>query len=187
MELFSFEPYDEFLSFVCVFVCHYFCSVGIWLGTSGGAVWDLIAATTLTLTPGVCLIVLMMWQRKLMLQRWCNQNSPNHSVTLNWPGEKKKLLKQQRCVVDTLSVATHRQRSIPSSAYLCEWQSSTVPLNCSLYSPRKNARHLSDECILLFKQICVWNKCLPWGRAKINAYQWVTLSFARYTLSGGVH
>lgn len=76
-------------------------------------------------------------------------------------------------LVDTLSVATRRQRSIPSPTYLCEWQSSTVPLNCSLYNPRKNVWHLSDECILLFKWICVWNRCLSWGWAKINAFQWV--------------
>lgn len=69
-------------------------------------------------------------------------------------------------LVDTLSVATHRQRSIPSHAHLCEWQSSTVPLNCGLYSVRKNVWHLSDECILLFKWICVWNRCLSWEEQK---------------------
>lgn len=36
---------------------------------------------------------------------------------------------------------------IPSPAYLGEWQSSTVPLNCSLYSLRKNVRHLLVACV----------------------------------------
>lgn len=96
LKSFSLEPYDEFLSFVCVFVSHYFCSVGIWLWTSGEAVRGLIATMTLTLTPGVCFIVLMMWQRKLTV-RWRNQNSPKYFVTLNWPGEKKVIKTTKVC------------------------------------------------------------------------------------------
>lgn len=176
-------------SCVNVFVMHFhhswYLALNIWvLQEVLSCPWPWLSS--LEIAP-LCIVLLECWQKKL-------RSFIPFFFILKWPVQmqfkkiKYALSNVREFGCRHLVLATHRQRStthIPSPTYLSEWQCSTVPLNCSLYSQRKNVWHLLVACVLLYKwmSVCVCLKYMSVPRISKN--KWFPMS--QPNVLGNIH